>query len=137
VRIVDGDAGRPVWSPKGDLIVYAGAQIGAQAPLLAVRPDGTPVALPEIQVLSFGGARARFLPDGRGLVYTQATPGARVQDFHLLDLASMTTRRLTRLEDPAEMHMFDVTPDGSGIVFDRLKRNSDVVLIELEGGGTD
>jgi hypothetical protein len=29
------------------------------------------------------------------------------------------------------MHAFDVTPDGSAIVFDRLKQNSDIVLIEL------
>lgn len=135
-RIADGQARRPVWSPGGDLIVFAGPQIGAQAPLIAVRPDGTPVELPEIKV-SFGrgGTRASFLPDGGGLVYMQGL--ARVQDFYLLDLASMETRRLTSLEDPAEMRTFDVTPDGAELVFDRMKPNSDVVLIELGGGSSD
>ena len=55
------------------------------------------------------------------------------QDFFLLDLASMESRRLTRLEDPASMQTFDVTPDGSEIVFDRLRRHSDLVLIDFEG----
>jgi len=129
-RIVDGEARRPMWSPRGDFIVYAGAQVGAEAPILAVRVDGTPVDLPETKVLfEQGGARARFLPDGSGLVYMKGL--ARLQDFYLLDLATMQSRRLTQLEDPAEMRTFDVTPDGSEIVFDRLKRNSDLVLIEL------
>lgn len=136
VRIVEGEARRPVWSPRGDLMIFAGAQIGAEAPILAVREDGTPVELPEIEVLfEQGGTRARFLPDGRGIVYMQGT--ARLQDFYLLDLDSMQSRRLTRLQDPAEMRTFDVTPDGSAIVFDRLRRNSDVVLIELEESTSD
>jgi eukaryotic-like serine/threonine-protein kinase len=134
-RIVDGEARAPVWSPRGDLIVFVGPQIGADVRLHAVRPDGTPVELPEIKVqFGSGGARARFLPDGRGLVYMQGL--ARLQDFYLLDLASMESRRLTRLDNPAEMCWFDVTPDGAEIVFDRMKQNSDIVLIELEGGST-
>jgi Tol biopolymer transport system component len=131
-RIVDGLALRPVWSPRGDLIVYAGAQIGPLSRLMAVRADGTPVDLPEIKILfQQGGTRARFLPDGRGLVYMQGE--TRLQDFYLLDLTSMQSRRLTRLQDPSEMSTFDVTPDGSAVVFDRLRRNSDLVLIELKG----
>jgi Tol biopolymer transport system component len=43
VRLTTGPASNPAWSPKGDLIVYAGANVGFFAPLLAVRPDGTPV----------------------------------------------------------------------------------------------
>jgi Tol biopolymer transport system component len=131
-RIVDGEAVGPEWSPLGDLIVYVGAQIDAVAPLLAVRPDGTPVELPEIKLLrERGGTRVRFLTNGRRLIYMQGQ--ARLQDFYLLDLISMQSRRLTQLEDPAEMRTFDVTPDGAEIVFDRLTWNSDLVLIELEG----
>jgi len=136
MRIAEGQAARPVWSPRGDLIVFAGAQIGAEAPLLAVRADGAPVEIPEIKVLfQQGGLRARFTPDGRALVYMQGRE--RLQDFHLLDLASMQSRRLTRLEVPAEMTTFDVAPDGSEIVFERMRGNSDVVLIELAGGAPE
>ena len=41
VRLTTGTAFDPVWSPTEDLIVYAGAKVGGQAPLLAVRPDGS------------------------------------------------------------------------------------------------
>jgi tricorn protease-like protein len=53
------------------------------------------------------------------------------QDFWLLDLRTMRSRRLTRLSNPAAMHTFDITPDGSRIVFDRLQANSGIVLIDL------
>lgn len=44
------------------------------------------------------------------------------------------TRRLTRLGNRDAMRTFDITPDGKQIVFDRLRENSDVVLIDLPGG---
>ena len=47
-------------------------------PLLAVRPDGDPVELPQIEVLR-DGERMRFLPDGSGLVYMQGRQPS--QDF--------------------------------------------------------
>jgi Tol biopolymer transport system component len=128
-RIIDGEALNPVWSSDGSLIVYDGPQVEAVTRLLAVHPDGAPVELPEIRILR-RGERARFLPDGSGLVYMQGSWSS--QDFWLLDLATMESRRLTRLEPGAEMRTFDVTPDGKRIVFDRLSENSDIVLIELE-----
>jgi len=126
--MVDGDASNPVWSPDGGMIVYAGPQVGPVSPLLAVRPDGAPVELPEISVMP-QGERARFLPDGSGLVYMSGPDPS--QDFWLLDLTTMESRRLTRLDPGAKMRTFDVTPDGKRIVFDRLSDNSDIVLIEL------
>ena len=132
VRIADGEARNPVWSPNGDLIVYTGEQVQALSPLRGLRPDGSPVEMPLIEVLREGGGeRVRFLPSGRGLVYMQGNSPS--QDFFLLDLASFESRRLTRLEDHATMRTFDVTPDGSEILFDRLRRHSDLVLIEFEG----
>jgi hypothetical protein len=53
------------------------------------------------------------------------------QDFWLLDLASMKSRQLTRLQNLAAMRTFDVTGDGKEIVFDRLRENSQVVMIDL------
>ena len=55
----------------------------------------------------------------------------RRQDFRLLDLKTMVSRPLTKLNNSAAMRTFDITPDGKQIVFDRLRENSDVVLIDL------
>ena len=128
MRIANGEATNPVWSPDGNLIVYAGAQVNVVSPLLAVNPDGAPVELPEIRVFR-AGERIRFLPSGTGLVYMRGF--GLTQDFWVLDLATMESRQLTQLDSTAKMRTFDITPDGTQIVFDRLSEDSDIVLIEL------
>jgi serine/threonine protein kinase/Tol biopolymer transport system component len=130
VRIATGPFLDPVWSPRGDLIVYSGTQVFTVTPLLGVRPDGTPVKLPEINVQR-DGERARFTPDGTKLVYMRGSTLAG-QDFWLLDLSTMRSRQLTRLVNPATMQSFDVTPDGSRIVFDRQRGNSQILLIDMK-----
>jgi hypothetical protein len=54
-------------------------------------------------------------------------------DFEVLDLASGRTRPLTRLAGSPLMsaRRFDISPDGTHIVFDRSRENADIVLIEL------
>jgi Tol biopolymer transport system component len=127
--LVEGEATNPVWSPSGDLIVYTGAQVDVACPVLGIRPDGSPVELPQLEVFRFG-QRARFLPDGSGLVTMRGVGPA--QDFWLLDLETKQDRRLTRLDSPETMRSFDITPDGRRIVFDRATEGSDIVLIELQ-----
>jgi Tol biopolymer transport system component/predicted Ser/Thr protein kinase len=129
VRIATGPLLDPVWSPRGDLIVYCGPQVFTLAPLLAVHTDGTPAQLPEINVQR-EGERVRFLPDGTGLVYMLGGTMAE-QDFWLLNLRTMHSRRLTRLSSSAVMRTFDITPDGRRIVFDRLIGDSDILLVDL------
>jgi Tol biopolymer transport system component len=126
--ILRGVAVDPVWSPTDDVIVYAGEQ-SATAPLRAVHQDGTPIVLPAISVPTGGHGRARFLPDGRRVVYMQGPSGAR--DFWVLDLATKQTRRITRLSSAASTSTFDIAPDGTYILFDRVREQSDIVLIEL------
>ena len=128
VQIVKGPFLDPVWSPRGDLIVFSGTQVFTRTPLLAVHPDGTPVKLPEINVQR-EGERARFLPNGTGLVYMLGDTLAG-QDFWLLDLSTMGSRRLTKLNNVSVMRTFDIT-DGNRIVFDRLRDDSEIQLIDL------
>jgi Tol biopolymer transport system component len=128
-RLVETEGYNPVWSPKGDLIVYAAGFGGAGGRniLRGVKPDGTPVEMPDVPV-RVGGAH-RFLPSGTALVYL---PYIESRDFWLVDLAARTTRQLTHLVDRGFLNTFDVTPDGKNLVFDRSQQNSDVVLIELK-----
>ena len=128
VRLLEGPALNPVWSPDGDLIAYVGANVSAYAPLLAVRANGASVEMPRISMRR-DGERLRFTRDGQALIYMQGA--ARAQDFWMLNLATMQTRQLTRLTSRDTMRTFDVTPDGKRIVFDRLRDNSDVVLIDV------
>ena len=124
VRLVSGQAFNPVWSPKGDLIVYADL-VGGGVPLLGVRPDGARVQMPRVSVRPGG---YRFLPDGTGLIYL---PSLQAIDFWLFDLATQRTRQLTRLRNRGVVRTFDITPDGKHIVFDRSRENADIVVIDL------
>jgi len=128
-RLTTGAALNPVWSPDGNLIAYAGPNVSAFAPLLGIRPDGTPVSLPSIQ-LRRDGERVRFAEDGKALIYMQGE--LRAQNFWRLDLVTMSTRQLTHFKQRDTMRTFDVTPDGKRIIFDRLRDNSDVVLIDRQ-----
>jgi serine/threonine protein kinase len=129
-RIVEGHALNPVWSPTGELIVYAGPQAYAgQSRVLGVHPDGTPVEMPLVEVF-IDGEKVRFLPDGKGLIYLKSSTNFHA-DFWLVDLATMQDHQLTRLEDAGTIRTFDITPDGTRIVFDRLRSNADIVMIDL------
>src|SRR4029078_6140530 len=62
VRLTTAQAVNPIWSPKGELVVYAGRSIVGQVELLGVRPDdGASVELPHVLVRPGG---YRFLPAG-------------------------------------------------------------------------
>ena len=128
VLLAKGSAINPVWSPDGLLIVYAGANVSAFLPLLALHPDGSTAKLPEIKIRR-DGERVRFTRDGKSLIYMQGA--VRAQDFWMLDLATLKSRQLTQFRQRDSMRTFDVTADGKSIVFDRIRDNSDIVLIEL------
>jgi Tol biopolymer transport system component len=128
IRIHSGDSRDPVWSPDGELIVFVGDFAGNLQGLRALRPDGSPVELPEIRV-SRSGERTRFSRDGKSLIYMQGSLGS--QDFWILDLATRKSRQLAHLNSTVRMRTFDITADGKQIVFDRMRDNSDIVLIDL------
>jgi Tol biopolymer transport system component len=130
VQLVDSASSNPVWSPDGRFILYSGAPRARSVPLLAVTPGGTPFPLPALAVDRVGDSY-RFLPDGRQVVLKLG--GFRRQDFWLLDIATGARRQLTRLRPGESIRRFDVSPDGKRIVFERVRENSDVVLIEVPG----
>jgi len=73
----------------------------------------------------------RFVPGTRQLVYVPSPTQVDPEHFWVLDLDSMRTRRISSFDLRPTNRTFDVTPDGMGIVFDRQRDNSDLVLIEL------
>ena len=73
----------------------------------------------------------RFVPGKRQLVYVPTPTQVDPEHFWILDLDSMSTRRISSFDVRTTNRTFDVTPDGMQIVFDRLRVNSDLVLIDL------
>jgi hypothetical protein len=55
----------------------------------------------------------------------------RRQNFWLFDLTTGRRRQLTDLKTGLLVKDFDVAPGGKLIVFDRVRENSDIVLLDL------
>ncbi|HET7698709.1 MAG TPA: protein kinase [Vicinamibacterales bacterium] len=124
VRLVTGRVQNPVWSPDGKLIVYSTQVVEGRALLKAVTPDGTAAPLPDIRAIP--GAY-RFTPDSRRLVFL---PMLTAFNFAVTDLVTSQTRTLTAMRMLGAVRTFDITADGTSIVFDRTVQNGDIVLIE-------
>ena len=128
-RLTTGTATNPVWSPDGTLIVYTGPVVGPVGSLVTVHADGTPGEALNIQV-RVGTEHYRFMPGRPQLVYIPTPNQVSPENFWLLDLPSKKARQLSSVNSRST-RTFDITPDGSQITFDRLKDNSDIVLIDL------
>ena len=128
MRLVDSVSSNPVWSPDGAIILYSGTPRARSVPVKAVTPDGRPHPMPALTVDRVGDSY-QFLSDGKRLVVKLG--GFRQQDFWLFDVATGARRRLTALDGGESLQRFDVSRDGTRIVFERVRENSDIVLIEL------
>ena len=118
----------PTWSPDGRFLVYSGPDVGTTFVVKAVSGDGRPHALPSL-TLTRGARRLAFVPGRPALVVLRGEIAHK--DFWLVDLETLSERRLTDLGPGFVVRDFDVSPDGREIVFDHAQENSDVVLIDL------
>jgi Tol biopolymer transport system component len=119
----------PVWSPDGSFLIYSKSVNGPGYEVHGVTPDGKDHALPSLWVPR-GGDRYRFLPDGTALVLLLEEDGR--QNFWLYDVRTGSRRQLTDLAPNTVIRSFDVSHDGKQVMFDRVRDNSDIVLIELK-----
>jgi serine/threonine protein kinase/Tol biopolymer transport system component len=116
----------PVWSPDGRYFVYTGAQVATIFPLRASAPDGRPYNMAGL-ILTIGARRVAFTRDTGSLVFLRG--GIDRKDFWELNPQTETERQLTDLPASFAVGDFDVSPDGTEIVFDSIEERSSVVLI--------
>jgi serine/threonine protein kinase/Tol biopolymer transport system component len=115
------------WSPDGKYFVYSGADVGTTFPLRASGPDGRPYDMPSM-ILTRGARRVAFARNSGSLVILRGEIGHK--NFWLLDPRSGGERQLTDLPSNFVIGDFDVSPDGTEIVFDRSEDSSSIALIE-------
>jgi serine/threonine protein kinase len=116
----------PVWSPDGQYFVYSGADVGTTFPLRASAPDGRPYGIPSLILTR--GAHEAFSRNSGSLVILRGEYTHK--DFWLWNPKTGAERQLTDLPSSFVIGDFDVSPDGTEIIFDREQESSSLALIE-------
>jgi Tol biopolymer transport system component/DNA-binding winged helix-turn-helix (wHTH) protein len=129
VALTDEYAMDPAWAPSGRFLVYTAADVGTVFDVRAVGADGSPHEIPQLS-LSRGSRRLAFLGADEQTLVILKGPLSR-KEFWAVDLRSGEQRALTDLGPGPVIGDFDVAADGSRIVFDRAREESDIELIEL------
>jgi Tol biopolymer transport system component len=134
--LLDGSPPRPMvseysvdaaWSPDGKYFVYSGADVGTTFPLRASGPDGRPYGMASL-ILTRGARRVAFARSSGSLVILRGGVGHK--NFWLVDPQTGTERQLTDLPSKFEIGDFDVSPDTTQIIFDRVQDSSSIALLE-------
>ena len=126
VPLVKEYAADPVWSPRGDFVVYSGPDIGTTFQLKAANAGGGPHAIPNL-TLTRGARRVRFLHTRPALVIMRGDIDHK--DLWLFDLQSGEERQLTHLPADFDVRDFDISPDDRELVVERVEERSGIVLI--------
>jgi len=136
VRILDDYALDPAWAPREQLLVFSGMDPGTTFPVKAITSVGQPYEIPEL-MLSRGGAlgvtqvgarRLRFLPGQAALVVLRGD--IQHKNLWAWELTTGSWRQLTNFGRDIVIGDFDVSPDGSLVVFERVQEHSDIVVID-------
>jgi Tol biopolymer transport system component len=120
----------PVWSPDGQFLVYSGADVGTTFALRAVARDGRPYPIPAL-ILTRGARRIVFSPDARSIVLLRGEVGHK--NFWRVDLRTGAERQISDLAPDIAIGDFDLSRDGSVVIFDRRQESSRIALIERGG----
>jgi Tol biopolymer transport system component len=115
------------WSPDGKYFVYSGADVGTTFPLRASSPDGRPYGMASL-ILTRGARRVAFARSSGSLVILRGGVGHK--NFWLVDPQTGSERQLTDLPSKFEIGDFDVSPDTTQIIFDRVQDSSSIALLE-------
>jgi Tol biopolymer transport system component len=118
----------PTWSPDGRFVVYSGPDIGTTFSVKAATAEAAPHPLPPL-TLTRGARHLAFLPGGRALVFLRGE--IQHKDLWLIDLETGSERQLTQLPPEFDIRDFDISPDGSEVILERVQERSDVVLLDL------
>jgi Tol biopolymer transport system component len=118
----------PVWASDGRFVVYSGPDIGTTFTAHAVTKDAGAHPLPPL-TLTRGARRMAFLAGRNALVVLRGE--IRHKDLWLVDLQTGQERQLTSFAPDFEIRDFDVSPDGSEVMVERVQENSDIVLLDL------
>jgi Tol biopolymer transport system component len=118
----------PTWSPDSQFIVYSGPDVGTSFAVKAIAPGGAAHPLPGV-TLPRGSRRMAFLGKGSWLVLLRGE--MQHKDLWLIDLETGAERQLTRLAPDFNISDFDISPDGSEALLERVQERSSVVLLDL------
>ncbi len=118
----------PVWAPDGHFVVYSGADIGTTFAVKAVTTEALPHPLPTL-TLTRGARRLAFVPGGRTLILLRGE--IQHKNLWLIDLETGAERQLTRFPPDFDIRDFDISPDGSEVVLERVEEHSDVAVLDL------
>ena len=115
----------PVWAPDGHFVVYSGADIGTTFEVKAVTAEARHIPLPTL-TLTRGARRLAFVPGGRALIVLRGE--IEHKNLWLIDLETGAGRQLTNFPPDFDIRDFDISPDGSEVVLERVEEHSDVAV---------
>jgi eukaryotic-like serine/threonine-protein kinase len=123
VQLTSVEASRPAVSPDGKMIAYR-ASSGDFASKVEIMPFAGGPAMKELDLP--GSTTLRWTPDSHAILYVNTEAG--VSNIWSQPIAGGKAKQITHFSSD-QIGDFDLSRDGSQIVFSRDQVNADVVLI--------